>query len=84
MQQIQHWVKESFKQCPFSLVDVVDWTNPPGRSVPLMKVYTPLTLLRKNRIACEDEEESLDIANIFNGEQFGRNGPIRIFLQGKM
>ena len=89
MQQIQHWVKESFKQRPFSLVNVVDWTIPPARSVPLMKVYTPPMLLRINRMPCQDEEEIVDIveevvdiANIFNGEQFGRNGPIRIFFQG--
>ena len=82
-QQIRNWVKESFKQPPFNLVDVVDWTVPPRRSVPLVNVYTPPALSRLNLTTAERAED-VDIEDIMKCEQSDMDGPIRILFYGKI
>ena len=82
-QQIQHWLKESYKQPPFSLVDVVDWTVPPSRSVSLVDVYTPPVLTRLN-LKTPDGPQDINLEDILKREQVNTDGPIRILFYGKI
>ena len=82
LQNLQLLTKQSLRTKPFCLAIGKDWTLKPNK-IDLREIFTDLSWTRKHRKAHTVEQEDLkNITQILSEEQLGKDGPVRILVQG--
>ena len=77
------WTRHSFKGRPYCLAEGKDWLDDPVKTCELRQIFTPLTYSHINRNT-EEPEDVKDISELLRDDTLGKDGSIRILVQGTL